>query len=97
MRSDKALGQRYMAVCNSMMLMTEQQLEKPSMTALSYYEAACFLDYLTGRFGEEKIFAHMNIGQKEMEELCGMSFQELFADGEAYNLALFNELGMSWD
>ena len=76
------------------MLLTEGQRENPQMTAASYEEASGFLEYLIENYGAELVFAHLDCGQREMEEVYGESFQTLFLKWHEAHHARCEELGI---
>ncbi len=88
-------GENYLAVNQSVMTMTEQQREHPAMLDLSYYEAACFFQYLVENYGEEYVYTHMNCGWERFEKLFGKDFETLFFEWAEYNHALCDEYGLN--
>lgn len=94
MTMPEALGQRYLSVSGNVMLLTEGQRENPQMTAASYEEASGFLEYLIANYGAELVFAHLDCGQREIEEVYGESFQTLFLKWHEAHHARCEELGI---
>ena len=95
MNDERVIGQRYLAVSNNFMVLTEQRREHPTTTALSYYEAACMMDWLIGNYGRETVFGHWTVSEAEMQDVYGRSFAELYADWQQHNSALCAEYGLS--
>ena len=87
-------GETYNAVNQSVMTMTEQQQEHPAMLDLSYYEAACFFEYLIENYGEEYVFTHMNCGWERFGSVFGEEYEPLFFKWAETNKALCSELGL---
>ena len=78
MRSGAAIGETYSAVSETPITQTEQLLEHPMLTTISYYEGGCFFQWLVDRYGKDQVFAHMTIGQEDFPEAFGQDFETLF-------------------
>ena len=96
-RSEIALGAPYLAVSQAATTLSETQLRAPLMNEVSYYEAACILEYLVDYYGEEKVFSHLNITGKQMQEIYGKTFIEICEEWVADNLRKCKELGIRID
>ncbi|MBR0508320.1 MAG: hypothetical protein IJJ86_06885 [Clostridia bacterium] len=90
-RSGEAIGMQYLAVNQTGMTLTEQQVRNPEIGALSYIEACCFFDWLVARYGEDCVFSHMTIGPEQFEEVFGKDFNTLFSEWTEENHAWFLE------
>ena len=88
------IGEHYMAVCNSVMTMTETQQEHPMINSITYKEAGCFTDFLVERFGKDLVFTHLNVDGKGFQEAYGKSFEELFTEWKQENTKLCEEWGI---
>lgn len=93
-RSESAVGETYFSVSGEYITMTEEQLQHPRMSNMSYFEAACILEYLLEHYGEEKVFNHLNCGMYQTEQVYGMGFEELCAAWAKENEELCAELGI---
>ncbi len=89
-----AVGRSYGTVSGSPMPMTEHQQQRPLMTACSYYEAACFFEYLKDRYGEDLVFSHLDCEQGDFREIYGRDFRTLFFEWREFALARCEELGL---
>ena len=96
-RSEMALGGQYLAVSQAVTTLTESQLKAPLMNEVTYYEAACMLEYLVDQYGEEKVFTHLDMSGKQLQEFYGKTFIELCDEWTAYNLKKCKELGIRID
>ena len=96
-QAPESVGETYFPVAGSPMTMTERQQQHPLMTAVSYYEAACILDYLIGQYGEETVFAHLDCEQGDMESVYGMDFETLYFAWAEDNRVCCAELGIMFD
>ena len=88
------VGFEYFAVCNSRMKLTDRQLEHPMMTSVAYEEAACFIEYLITRFGQDFVFTHMNCDHAAFADVYGIRFEDLFNEWKQENLKKCAELGL---
>ena len=88
------IGEHYMAICNSMMTMTETQQKHPMINSITYKEAGCFTDFLVERFGKDLVFTHLNVDGKGFEKTYGKSFEELFTEWKQENAKLCEEWGI---
>ena len=95
MNDARVIGPRSLAVSNNFMVLTEQRRERPTTTALSYYEAACMMDWLIENYGRETVFGHWTVSEAEMQDVYGRSFAELYADWRQHNSALCAAYGLS--
>ena len=94
MNSDAMLGQTYLSVAGTISVISEQRREFRMITDLSYYEAASMMEYLIENFGRDTVFSHWNIDGRDMKDVYGKSFTELYDDWRAWNLARCNEYGL---
>ena len=94
MNAEEVIGQRYLAVSNNYMVLTEQRREHATSTALSYYEAACMMEWLVENCGRETVFAHWTIDESEMPAVYGKSFSELYSAWRQYNSERCAALGL---
>ena len=88
------VGQTYLAVSSNFMVMTEQRQSHPTMSSLSYYEAASMMDWLIETCGRDTVFGHWDIDSGGMADIYGKSFAELYADWRVWNLERCDELGL---
>ena len=93
-RDGSMIGQTYSAVSQAPVKMTERMVEHPTLTLLSYHEAACFFDWLTARYGKELVFANMSIGQGDFGAVFGEDFETLFFEWAEDNRAYCEENGL---
>ena len=89
------VGEKYFAVCNSWMHMTETQQEHPTMMSVTYHQAACFVEYLVKKFGKDYVFTHMDGTAKEFKEAYGQEFEELFGEWKAENMKMCERIHMA--
>ena len=94
LHTEAAVGQMYASVSKSPMPMTERQQQHPLMTACSYYEAACFVEYLVEQYGAELVFSHLDCEQGDMESVYGKDFETLFFQWRDAAFARCAELGL---
>ena len=94
LRSEKALGGSYFSVSGETLPMSEEQLQHPRMSNMSYYEAACILEYLLEHYGRETVFANLNCSLSHTEAVYGKSFEALCADWAEENAAICAEMGI---
>lgn len=94
-RSEESVGVSYVAVCNTVMVMTERQLEHPLMSSVSYFEASCFLGWLIDRYGMDTVFEHLDLDADGFETVYGESFEQLFAEWTVENRELCDEMGLN--
>ena len=97
MNDEAVIGQRYLAVSNNYMVLTAQRREHPTSTALSYYEAACMMEWLVENYGRETVYSHWTIDESEMPAVYGKSFAELYGDWRQYNSERCTELGLVFE
>ena len=95
--ADLYLGVKYTPVGGRTMTMTKRTQEHPSMDMLTYKQAACFLEYLVNRFGEERVFTHMTYDNTNFRGLYGQTFEELCNEWKQENLKRCAELGLNLD
>lgn len=93
-RSERALGGSYFSVSGEVFTMTEEQLLHPRMKDMSYYEAACILEYLLEHYGRETVFTHLNASLLKTEEVYDRRFEDLVADWTAENAAICADMGI---
>lgn len=93
-RTGAAVGGMYSTVSQAPMTMTERQLEHPMLTALSYYEAGCFFDWLVEHYGKDLVFRHLTIGQSDFKDVFGEDFETLFFEWAADNDVWCTENGI---
>lgn len=93
-RSGAALGATYSAVSETLITMTQQLLQHPMMTTISYCEAGCFFNWLVEKYGRELVFANMTVGQEGFTDLFGKDFETLFFEWAADNDAWCVENGI---
>ena len=93
-RAGALIGAVYSTVSQAPITMTEQQLEHPTLTLLSYYEAGCFFDWLAEHYGKDLVFANMTIGQGDFKDVFGEDFETLFFQWAADNDARCIENGI---
>ena len=90
-RSGAAIGEKYSAVSETPITMSERLLSHPMLTTISYFEAACFFDWLVEHYGKDLVFANMTIGQEGFKDAFGEDFETLFfawaADNDAWCVA----------
>ena len=89
------VGEKYFAVCNSWMTMTERQQEHPTMMSVTYHQSACFVEYLVKRFGLDYVLTHMGGTAKEFKEAYGQAFEELFGEWKAENMKKCEEMQLA--
>ncbi len=89
------VGEKYFAVCNSWMTMTEQQQEHPTMMSVTYHQSACFVEYLVRQFGFDYVLTHMGGTAKEFKENYGREFEELFGEWQAENMKMCERMHMA--
>lgn len=91
MRSGAAIGEKYSAVSETPITMSERLIEHPMLTTISYFEAASFFNWLAEHYGKDLVFAHMTIGQEGFADAFGKDFETLFfewaADNDAWCVA----------
>ena len=92
--SDAAIGQTYLAVSNVFTVVKADRLEHLTSSSLSYPEAACLLEYLIETYGRNTVFSHWDIDAKQMKDVFGKSFSELYGDWRVRNLARCEALGL---
>ncbi len=97
MTSAAMAGQKYLAVSDSFMIMSGQRGEHPTMSSLSYYEAACFMEYLIETYGRDTVFSHWDIGASDMADVYGKSYEQLYDDWRLWNADRCAELGLILD
>lgn len=85
LRSGAALGTTYSAVSETPITLTEQLVEHPQPTTISYFEGGCFFNWLVEHFGRDLVFAHMTIGQEKFADVFGKDFETLFFEWAADN------------
>ena len=88
------IGMPYVAVCNSVMTMTETQQEHPMISSITYEEAGCFTEFLVERFGKDLVFTHLNVDGKGFQKTYGKNFEELFTEWKQENAKLCEEWGV---
>lgn len=93
-RSERALGTQYLSVSGETVTMTEEQQQHPRMGNMSYYEAACILEYLLEHYGQETVFTNLNCTMYKMEQVYGKSFETLCAEWSKENDAFCAEAGI---
>lgn len=96
-RSEAAIGAFYLSVSQAKTTLTETQLRSPLMNEVSYYEAACMLEYLVDTYGEKTVFSHLDINGKQFEEVYGKTFIDLCEEWTAENVKKCKELGLQLD
>jgi hypothetical protein len=77
-RSGAAIGATYSAVSETLITLTEQLLEHPMLTTISYYEAGSFFNWLVERYGRDLVLQNMTIGQEGFKDVFGEDFETLF-------------------
>ncbi len=93
-RDGSVIGRTITVVSQAPVKMSKQMLEHPMLTMLSYYEAACFFDWLVERYGKELVFANMTIGQGDFKDVFGEDFETLFFEWAEDNQTFCTENGL---
>ena len=94
MRSGAAIGEKYSAVSETPITLSERLIEHPQPTTISYFEAGSFFNWLTEHYGKDLVFTHMTIGQEGFKEVFGEDFEALFFRWAADNDAWCTENGI---
>ena len=92
--SEAAVGQTYLTVYDNFSVVSADRLEHLTVTVLSYPEAASLMEYLIETCGRDAVFSHWTVEAKEMKDVFGKSFRELYDDWRAWNNARCEELGL---
>ena len=93
-RSGAAIGEKYSAVSETPITMSERLLSHPMLTTISYFEAASFFNWLAEHYGKDLVFAHMTIGQEGFADVFGKDFETLFFEWAADNDTWCTENGI---
>ena len=96
-KAPENVGQKYGSISQTLIIRTERMNEHPSYTTISYSEAGAILAYLVETYGGELVFGHWDMEPRDMEEVYGKGFEELYRDWEVWNRAKCDELGIRLD
>ena len=88
-------GIKYTPVSGRTMTMTQRTQEHPTMNMLTYSQAACFIEFLVQRFGEDQVFTHMACDNSTFRGVYGRTFESLCLEWKQENLARCAELGLN--
>ena len=83
--SGKGVGQPYLAVRQQVVVRTQSIQDNPHPSELSYCEAAGIFTYLVETFGQDVVFANLDLPADRIESVYGKPFSELYRDWAAWN------------
>lgn len=88
------VGQTYLTIFSTFMVMQENRLEHLTVSSLSYFEAASMVSYLVETRGRDAAFSRWNTADADLEAVFGKSLKEFYVEWRAWNLERCTELGL---